>query len=54
MNVDVAVGGSASVLVAGTAVSVGDEVTVEKSGMEVTPGMGVRVGIFGTQSLCPV
>ena len=35
------------------AVDVGVEVSVGKSGMMVTPGIGVRVGIFGTHSLCP-
>ena len=56
MNVDVALGGGSVavlVLVTGAVVFVGDEVSVGKSGMIVTPGTGVRVGMLGTHSLCP-
>lgn len=56
MNVDVALGGGSVavlVLVTGAVVFVGDGVSVGKSGMIVTPGTGVRVGMLGTHSLCP-
>ena len=50
--VDVEAGSVVPVGVAvGMDVSVG--VAVEKSGMLVTPGIGVRVGKLGTQSNCP-
>jgi len=53
--VAVGVGGSVGVDVGvsvdGTVVAVG--VAVGNSGITVTPGMGVRVGTFGTQSRCP-
>ena len=52
----VAVGGT-SVAVGGTSVAVGTIISVGvkvgKSGMTVTPGLGVRVGTFGTQSSWP-
>ncbi len=48
MEVAVAVGSSVAV-----GISVGVEVAVGKFGITVTPGTGVRVGMFGTQSLCP-
>ena len=56
VGVAVAVGGSVGVLVAGSVVDVGVAVgvSVGKLGTVVTPGVGVRLGIFGTQSLCPV
>ena len=52
IKVEVAVDGIVNV---GTVVFVRVCVAVEvgKFGMIVTPGMGVRVGMFGTQSLCP-
>jgi hypothetical protein len=46
MNVDVAVGGT----VVAVGINVLDGVAVGKSGIIVTPGTGVRVGTFGTQS----
>ena len=48
VGVAVAVGNSVAV-----GISVGVEVAVGKFGTTVTPGTGVRVGMFGTQSLCP-
>ncbi len=61
IKVEVAVGGSfVAVFVGGIAVAacvavcVAVEVAVGKSGTIVTPGIGVRVGMLGTQSLCPV
>ena len=53
VTVKVSVGGSVELGV--TVVATGSEVFVDvgKSGMEVVPGMGVRVGRFGTQSLWP-
>lgn len=61
MKVSVAVGVTAKVSVGGSVelgtavVAIGVDVSVDvgKSGMVVVPGMGVRVGTFGTQSLCP-
>ena len=55
-DVNVAVGGgSVAVSVGGTGVG-GTDVceAVGVSGIVVIPGMGVRVGTFGTHSLCPV
>ena len=51
VNVNVSVGGS--VELGSAVVGMGSEVFVDvgKSGIEVTPGMGVRVGTFGTHSL---
>lgn len=60
MDVCVAVAGGGfvfvggGVLLGGTVLVDGTEVSVGKSGRLVTPGTGVRVGMFGTQSLCPV
>lgn len=53
VTVKVSVGGNVELGV--TVVGIGSEVFVEvgKSGMVVVPGMGVRVGTFGTQSLWP-
>jgi len=53
VTVKVSVGGSVELGV--TVVATGSEVFVNvgKSGMVVVPGIGVRVGTFGTQSLCP-
>ncbi len=53
VTVKVSVGGSVELGV--TVVATGSEVFVDvgKSGIEVVPGMGVRVGTFGTQSLWP-
>jgi hypothetical protein len=57
VGTSVAAGGT-SVAVAGTLVAVriiiSVGVKVGKSGMTVTPGVGVRGGTFGTQSNCPV
>lgn len=47
-DVDVAVGGGRLV-----SVGLGVLVAVGKSGITVTPGTGVRVGILGTHSNCP-
>ena len=58
MEVDDAVGKlvDEGVNVAGTGADVFVAVFVDvgKFGMMVTPGTGVSVGIFGTQSFCPV
>jgi hypothetical protein len=53
VSVDVAGGGC--VEVGSSVVGMGSDVFVDvgKSGTAVVPGMGVRVGKFGTQSLCP-
>ena len=53
VSVDVAGGGC--VKVGASVVGMGSDVFVDvgKSGTAVVPGMGVRVGTFGTQSLCP-
>jgi hypothetical protein len=53
VTVKVSVGGSVELGV--TVVAMGTEVFVEvgESGMVVVPGMGVRVGTFGTQSRWP-
>lgn len=53
VTVKVSVGDSVELGV--TVVATGSEVFVDvgKSGMVVVPGIGVRVGTFGTQSLCP-
>ncbi len=58
VSVAVAVGSCVGVeVLVGTlvavAVGVAVEVSVGNSGMMVTPGTGVRVGIFGTHNLCP-
>jgi hypothetical protein len=50
MKVDVNVGGNVDVGGRG----VKEAVKVGKGGVIVTPGMGVNVDLFGTQSNCPV
>jgi len=53
VTVKLSVGGSVELGI--TVVATGSEVFVDvgKSGMEVVPGIGVRVGRFGTQSRWP-
>ena len=55
VNVGAIVGAVVNVALGGTVVSVGLRVfvAVGKSGTMVTPGTGVRVATFGTQSSCP-
>jgi hypothetical protein len=50
-TVKVSVGGSVELGTGVVAMGVDVSVDVGKSGMVVMPGMGVRVGTFGTQSL---
>jgi hypothetical protein len=53
VGTDVSVGGGGSdVFVGGAVVTVGRDVSVAvgEPGIMVTPGTGVRVGMFGTQS----
>ena len=54
VKVDVRVGGSVELGTGVVAMGVDVSVDVGKSGTVVVPGIGVRVGTFGTQSLCPV
>jgi hypothetical protein len=49
MKVDVSMGGANVALGSGVV----EGVCVGKLGMMVTPGTGVRVGMFGTHSNCP-
>jgi hypothetical protein len=51
MNVCVAVAAGGCVNVGGTDVNVAVE--EGKTRVMVTPGIGVRVGMFGTHNLCP-
>ena len=53
VTVKVSVGGNVELGVTVVATGVDVFVDVGKSGMDVVPGMGVRVGTFGTQSLWP-
>ena len=50
-TVKVSVGGSVELGTGVVAMGVDVSVDVGKSGMVVVPGIGVRVGTFGTQSL---
>jgi hypothetical protein len=53
VKVEVAVGEFVEVGTGVVAMGVAVSVDVGKSGIVVVPGIGVRVGTFGTQSLCP-
>jgi len=54
VTVKVSVGDSVELGTGVVATGVDVSVDVGKSGTVVVPGIGVRVGTFGTQSLCPV
>jgi len=54
VTVKVSVGDSVELGTAVVAMGVDVSVDVGNSGTVVVPGIGVRVGTFGTQSLCPV